>query len=985
MTRKACIVLLALLLTLPAMAVETGDVLFFAPFEGSLDGRVAGGAPEAMTTSEVTLVEGVRGQAAQIAADAVLEYAFDGNALPDQGTVMLWFRPQWPADDGQFHYLFRASTGNYEGKALNAVQLYKYGRWARLMFYTSNGEKTGPQQGRTMAYRNDMDWEPGTWHHVAATWSSSLTSTEMYLYFDGERIAAGGGQIFVPDEPAETFRIGEETETAPTEIDDLMVFRRPLLEREIEEIYASYQAEEVADARDVPFTPSKELLLRPFVNFGRGKLVTLADYRGCQRELGKQAGSVALKVNGVGGEEIATAETSAEGIARIEMDYEDIGTGPAALSAQLRNAAGEVIRTGEMQWTVPAPPEWLGNQLGVTREVLPPWTPVRASGDTISVWGREYVFDGSPLPAQVTSQGSDILRGPIELRAGGAALQAEPRDAIEATDADARQTWDGTMGAAAISATTSMEFDGFMRLDMEIETGAELDGLQIVVPLREEAATLYHHCASQWDRLSDAGSTGETGWGKSLPFVPYVWLGNERAGLAWWCESDWNWHTENEENVVEIAHTDEGVDLIVRIADRPVALEEPLHLTFGFLATPVKPLPEGWRDWRQMFISARNIDGFAERNRWRQEGCRNIGVLWATHVGRFSYLPAEPEEMARKIEVLHEAGWDTMLSYYALMGTQTGTPDFQLMEQEWRRDPYSEAPAAIGTHGTVCSASSWADMLVWMASETMEQTGTDGIYLDVSSPRFCSSREHGCAPGRYPLLATRELQKRLYALVHTRNPDNGFVYSHVSENVFMTQYSFADAILNGEQYNRKDLLTDLTPAKFRAEFIPHNLGVPQILLPTLSKFQKSRDDEKMPGPQFLAYPMLHDVITAPPWMSRDSQELLRTLQDIKCEFGVAEARLLPYWSNEGVIGLSDDDAPVSAYHREDPEGLMLIAQAPSDEPVELAVTLNGDLGRFAGMPARDALTGEALQWRDGKLIWELPDRGVQVAIIEQGA
>ncbi len=105
----------------------------------------------------------------------------------------------------------------------------------------------------------------------------------------------------------------------------------------------------------------------------------------------------------------------------------------------------------------------------------------------------------------------------------------------------------------------------------------------------------------------------------------------------------------------------------------------------------------------------------------------------------------------------------------------------------------------------------------------MEQTGTDGVYLDCSNPKFCKSDDHGCAPGRYPLLATRELQRRIYALIKRKRGEAAFIYSHNSENNFITAFAFADAVLNGEQYNRKDLFT-LTFDKFRAELSPQPWG-----------------------------------------------------------------------------------------------------------------------------------------------------------------
>jgi len=162
--------------------------------------------------------------------------------------------------------------------------------------------------------------------------------------------------------------------------------------------------------------------------------------------------------------------------------------------------------------------------------------------------------------------------------------------------------------------------------------------------------------------------------------------------------------------------------------------------------------------------------------------------------------------------------------------------------------------------------------------------------------------------------------------------------------------------------------------------MPHNLGVPVILLPTLIKFQPE-GREKMPGAEFLAYPFLHDVICVPSWMSRESQELLRSLENALHDFGGATARFLPYWANADLIVPSSPEATVSAYLREGGEGLLLVAQGPA-EPLELAVALEGELAALRDLPARDAVTGQALAWRDGRLVWPLPGRPVQMAIIE---
>jgi hypothetical protein len=48
--------------------------------------------------------------------------------------------------------------------------------------------------------------------------------------------------------------------------------------------------------------------------------------------------------------------------------------------------------------------------------LLPPWTPVTVQEKTpevqVGVWGREYRFAGAPLPAGVSTAGTEMLAGP---------------------------------------------------------------------------------------------------------------------------------------------------------------------------------------------------------------------------------------------------------------------------------------------------------------------------------------------------------------------------------------------------------------------------------------------------------------------------------------------------------------------------------------------------------------------------------------------
>ncbi len=71
-----------------------------------------------------------------------------------------------------------------------------------------------------------------------------------------------------------------------------------------------------------------------------------------------------------------------------------------------------------------AAPPWQDNGVGISDEVLSPWTPVTAKGDTVGVWGRTYRFGVLPLPASVVARDAEMLANPISLvgTAGGKPL-----------------------------------------------------------------------------------------------------------------------------------------------------------------------------------------------------------------------------------------------------------------------------------------------------------------------------------------------------------------------------------------------------------------------------------------------------------------------------------------------------------------------------------------------------------------------------------
>jgi hypothetical protein len=268
-----------------------------------------------------------------------------------------------------------------------------------------------------------------------------------------------------------------------------------------------------------------------------------------------------------------------------------------------------IVLCGEAAYTVAEPPgataaekspPWAGNRVGVSDEVLRPWTSVEAAANRVSVWGRSYRFECLPLPASVVARGAEVLAGPITLSgsADGKPLawrnsscrivQSKPNAAELATRAES--------GQLVCEGKVAVEYDGMIRCDLQLvpKSGkVTVDRLALEIPLRAEHALFLHTWPGGWGTAANSRALGKTG--HQGPFKPFVWLGDHARGLAWFAESDRNFFVEPSDRVLDIRPAGDTVLWRVNLISKPLSIDRPLDYTFGFQATPVKPeSPDAW-------------------------------------------------------------------------------------------------------------------------------------------------------------------------------------------------------------------------------------------------------------------------------------------------------------------------------------------------------------------------------------------------------
>ena len=213
-----------------------------------------------VTSTGITYGEGISGKGVLIddAHSTDITYDTAGNFQLEGGTVLMFFKPAWNPLDGKAHTFFDLSKG---------------GKYFYLSKSSSNNDVTavekiifGLETSDDSDYRLFADpakIKPNQWNFIAATWKYG-SGGKMVVYLNNEKIAEGdtssqGRKLSDPGQTHPEGQVNNEMFVGYTtnlynsgpfnaqtlgikgrvegEIDELQIYRRPLIETEIRQIY----------------------------------------------------------------------------------------------------------------------------------------------------------------------------------------------------------------------------------------------------------------------------------------------------------------------------------------------------------------------------------------------------------------------------------------------------------------------------------------------------------------------------------------------------------------------------------------------------------------------------------------------------------------------------------------------------------------------------------------------------------------------------
>ncbi|MHB8994011.1 MAG: glycoside hydrolase domain-containing protein [Armatimonadota bacterium] len=992
MYRRFFLITLFLLSLVAAQAVCTAQPvpagrIFHAGFEDNLNASVAKGSNVATVVGKPELTAGKVGRGLVVGdlnGSAAVSYATEKNISLERGTVSLWVKPEnWQGDDKLNHLFFELPLGQ-SGYYL----LYKYGGSWGLAFYID------PEEGvraKMVAYKPIKEWQPGQWHHICIAWTKF---ERMKLYIDGQEAASSAGVSLTekPMKPQMRFGGAWQSNGDRTVIDEAMVFSRMLSAQEIAGLAGVQQAAVAAAAdepRDIPGVMLTQAVL--------GQKVLARVYPDALGDPVEAAQLVLLKE---GKPVVEQTVKLTAGCNSLQLDLSPLPH--AVYEARLNLLRGGAIKATEALRVSKETDDTFETAHQIARKdpVLPPFTPLLVTGNTVECWGRQYRFNQSGLLAEVTSRGQKLLASGVRVaQQGDDATAAGPAtlEVIDTSPSTAHLRGKVRRGSFEQISDITIRYDGtvWTSLNFKPLQAVELTKLTLEVPVEPEVAEYFAYNAMGradakrygYDRLPT-----EQGIVFEREFMPSIWLGTEDLGLGWYAESDQNWDIDGEEALTIERRGAETV-LCMNVIRHPRRVEREFRIEFGLQATPVRPLQADWRSY-QWLPSVDISDYFLglRKNpypRPKVEGktpSGKIAYLYAYHEYFTATLPKDPEEFREMVS--RAKGYGLLATPYT---DTTFFPEWHgdyLLNQQMRTLPGARG-ASYGPVCTIacCHQGQFGDWFVWYIKHLATEYGSNGIYLDDMWPYGCSNAAHGCGydgpDGKrritYPLRARLETYRRLREMFVEKGEPFWISY-HMSAGRCSPLPTFADALLLAEERNpivgkNPDYTENTTSDEWLASFSPEAWGIPVVMLPQFKMNSAWMKDTDL-AEKLLAAVVPHDIQIWPLFV--DPEPLMRVRKTME-QFGVEQpdVKLLPFWHKNTGIKVTDARVRVTGYLRAGK--LLLCVGNLSKEDVTLPVELDlKALGLAADAKGVNAETGEVVPVTGGRLVVKAPAKRLQL-------
>ena len=258
---------------------------------------------------------------------------------------------------------------------------------------------------------------------------------------------------------------------------------------------------------------------------------------------------------------------------------------------------------------------WEHNNLGVTREVIPPFEPITYPAErNMKMSLKNIRLSKEGLYASLNLAGRELLAGTAEYGftdETGNGLIKPVRGEFTEKSADRGIYLGNGRGRGFTAETKSItEYDGCTRFELTLvpDTGRipVINSFHLDIPLDSGQIRLFHLIRTGTIRSNPAisipGGEGEIWRSTDIPVADaygnmhiYLWLGEMDRGISWFADNDRNFSVDDKQPVQQLFRRNGVLTLRINFINKPLALKGKRTIVFGMQPSPVRPMPAGWR------------------------------------------------------------------------------------------------------------------------------------------------------------------------------------------------------------------------------------------------------------------------------------------------------------------------------------------------------------------------------------------------------
>lgn len=656
---------------------------------------------------------------------------------------------------------------------------------------------------------------------------------------------------------------------------------------------------------------------------------------------------------------------------------------------------------------------WEGNTLGITDKIYPPFEPLSTKENDLYLSQRLYKMNGFGLFDEIQTINRNILAEPITLKLetskGMQTWKFGEHKFIESKPQVAVYQAEASTEVLKVFTRNTTEFDGCSKIEMDLLPGEkteEVKNLWLEISLKDSEVPLFHNSDFEGMRRDYSGATprgGKIVWGPfqnawvppawsvekgtegqdnvviwnaadTRPwrnptvnyFVPYIWLGAQERGLAWFAANDKGWIQNYAKPAQEIIRDGNKVVLRIYLINKPTTVTSPSHIVFGMQASPTRPMLKNWRTvdyqgdapWGPMSpLGARYcsdkypIDNdFSLVDKWLAEKKKKEPD--------YSLFKKKADDLLAKDVWPAPYTQDDWMKRWNIMGSRTGMSLY--FEEHWTNPIHEEYNYFKDEwcSNSMTFSRSYLDFCAYYANEFMKRGFSlyfDNTYLKTSFNMLVNdayTTDDGKVQPACTIWEQRAYYRRIWNILNDlneKNPEFKLKYiQHMTNALILPTSTWATSTMDNE-WAWLDNATGRNPAVFPPEVLLTEMTGRQTGTQGNAFHPIGAFDYHATGPVLKKTPIT-PALARREWGMRMVHEIRRDNPDNPCRqeeilrdfgYGKSDVRIMNYWEEKVPVTVTDSRVKWLAMQRDKKPIGAIVLQSYTEESVKTKIKFPG--------------------------------------------